>query len=174
MSKIDLTFKFCNFKPVSVNDAYVPTARKRKKYGGGFGGAFLRKSDALKDWQWKIQKSFDDEFFYPKDYLYQLASWVNGMSVGIQLNLKVSIPEEEYWNSEDFTLYRNDASNFIKAIEDSIAKGIGIDDTRNIRVSVEKGYNEDGIWYIEAHLSETSINNKIDVDINNAYYNQED
>lgn len=174
MSKINLTFKFCNFKPVSTNDMYIPTARKRKKGGGGFGGAFLRKSDALKDWQYKIQKAFDEEFFYSKDYLAKLASWVNGLSLGLKLDLKVSIPEEEYWNSEDFTLYRNDASNFIKSIEDSIARGIGIDDTRNIKLSVEKGYNEDGIWYIEAHLSETSIDNRIDVDIENAYYNQEE
>lgn len=173
MSVVDLTFKFCNFKPVSVNDAYVPTARKRKKYGGGFGGAFLRKSDALRNWQDKIQKSFDDEFFYTKDYLSTLASWINGMKLGLNLELKISIPEEEYW-SEDYTLYRNDASNFIKAIEDSIARGIGVDDTKNIRVMVEKGYNEDGIWYIEAHLSETSTNNKIDVDIRGAYYNQEE
>lgn len=174
MSLLNLTFKFCNFRPVSTNDAYVPTARKRKKGGGGYGGAFLRKSDALKDWQWKIQKSFDEEFFYTKDYLYQVASWVNNLKMGMTLELKVSIPEGEYWNSEDFTLYRNDASNFIKSIEDSIYKGIGIDDTRNIRVSVEKGYNEDGVWYIEARLSETSIDNKIDVDIENAYYNQEE
>ena len=83
MSVVDLTFKFCNFKPVSVNDAYVPTARKRKKYGGGFGGAFLRKSDALRNWQDKIQKSFDDEFFYTKDYLSTLASWINGMKLGL-------------------------------------------------------------------------------------------
>ena len=173
MSVVDLTFKFCNFKPVSVNDAYVPTARKRKKYGGGFGGAFLRKSDALRNWQDKIQRSFDDEFFYTKDYLDTLASWINGMKLGLNLQLKISIPEEEYW-SEDYTLYRNDASNFIKAIEDSIARGIGVDDTKNIRVMVVKGYNEDGIWYIEAHLSETSTNNKIDVDIRGAYYNQEE
>ena len=152
---------------------YLPTARKRKKYGGGFGGAFLRKSDALRNWQDKIQKSFDDEFFYTKDYLSTLASWINGMKLGLNLELKISIPEEEYW-SEDYTLYRNDASNFIKAIEDSIARGIGVDDTKNIRVMVEKGYNEDRIWYIEAHLSETSTNNKIDVDIRGAYYNQEE
>ena len=95
------------------------------------------------------------------------------MKLGLNLELKISIPEEEYW-SEDYTLYRNDASNFIKAIEDSIARGIGVDDTKNIRVMVEKGYNEDGIWYREAHLSETSTNNKIDVDIRGAYYNQEE
>lgn len=173
MSVVDLTFKFCNFKPVSTNDMYIPTARKRKKYGGGFGGAFLRKSDALRDWQDKIQKSFDDEFFYSKDYLAILASWVNGMKLGLNLELKISIPEEEYW-SEEFTLYRNDASNFVKSIEDSLSRGIGIDDTNNIRVMVEKGYNEDGIWYIEAHLSETSIDNRIDVDTRGAYYNQEE
>ena len=116
---------------------YLPTARKRKKYGGGFGGAFLRKSDALRNWQDKIQKSFDDEFFYTKDYLSTLASWINGMKLGLNLELKISIPEEEYW-SEDYTLYRNDASNFIKAIEDSIARGIGVDDTKNIREKLNK------------------------------------
>ena len=81
------------------------------------------------------------------------------------------MPEEEYWNPENFTLYRNDASNFIKAIEDAVYKGIGIDDTRNIIVTVEKGYNEDGVWYIEAELSEASISNRIDVDICSSYYN---
>lgn len=171
MAILNLRFRFLNFRPVSVNDAYIPTARKRKKGGGGFGGAFLRKSDQLKDWQVFVQRAFDEEFFYSREYLNQVASWINGMNIGLRMYLKVSMPEEEYWNPENFTLYRNDASNFIKAIEDAIYKGIGIDDNRNIFVTVEKGYNEDEVWYIEAELSEASISNRIDVDTRGSYYN---
>ena len=120
-----------------------------------------------------VRRSFEEEFFYSKKELYQIASWVNNLNVGLEFHLIVSIPESEYWNSEYFTLHRNDASNFIKAIEDSIYAGIGIDDTRNIRVDVEKGYNEDGVWYVEVQINETSISNRIDVDIHSAYINQD-
>lgn len=176
MSQIELQFRFCNFRPVSTNDAYVPTARKRKLVNGKvhYGGAFLRKSELLIKWQRGIQSAFDQEFFYSKEDLDKLAKWVNTFKVGLILELKISIPEDEYWNHSDHTLYINDTSNFIKTIEDSIYRGIGIDDTRNIKVIAEKGYNEDGVWYIEARITDTSINNRIDVDVDDAFFNLEE
>lgn len=167
-----LEFRFLNHRPVSVNDAYIPTARKRKKGGGGFGGAFLRKSFDLIQWQEMVKKTFDEEFFYSKSSIALIAEWINNMNIGAKLILKISMPEEEYWNLEH-ELHRNDASNFIKAIEDSIFSNIGIDDTRTIRLEVEKGYNEDGVWYVEAHLTDTSIDNKINAETRRAYFDGE-
>ena len=70
-------------------------------------------------------------------------------------------------------MYRHDASNFIKAIEDSIFSNLGIDDKRTIKLEVEKGYNEDYTWYIEAHLINASIDNRIDVETRRAMINGE-
>lgn len=156
---LELNFAFYGIRLVSTNDAYVPTAR-----GKSGRGAFLRKSEKLKDFQKAINDSFEEEYFYKKEYLHMVASYVNNLNIGLTMELKVSIPREEYWNPEDKVLYRNDASNFIKAMEDAIYSNIGIDDTRNIKVSVEKGYNEDGDWYAEVTIRGTNIDNRIDVD----------
>lgn len=170
-----LSFRFVNYRAVSVNDAYIPTARKRKKGGGGFGGAFLRKSWQLDQWQKVVNQAFADEVFYPADYLALITSYINNQNIGAKFILKISIPKEEYWKeSDEFELYRHDASNFIKAIEDSIFSNLGIDDKRTIKLEVEKGYNEDYVWYIEAHLVSTSIDNKIDVETRRAKINGED
>lgn len=168
-----LEFRFVNYKPVSVNDAYIPTARKRKK-GGGFGGAYLRKSWQLEQWQKAVDQAFSEEVFYSADYIALVSSYINNYNIGVKFILKVSIPKEEYWNeSNEFELYRHDASNFIKAIEDSICSNLGIDDKRTIKLEVEKGYNEDYVWYIEVHLMSTSIDNKIDIDTRRAQINVE-
>lgn len=169
-----LRFRFVGYQPVSANDMYIPTARKRKKGGGGFGGAFLRKSWQLDQWQNTVKQAFADEVFYPTDYIALIASYINNHNIGAKFILKISIPKEEYWNeANEFELYRNDTSNFIKAIEDSIFSNIGIDDKRTIKLEVEKGYNEDYVWYIEAHLVSTSIDNKIDVETRRAQINGE-
>lgn len=169
-----LVFRFCGYQPVSANDMYIPTARKRKKGGGGYGGAFLRKSWQLDEWQRVVNQAFADEVFYPADYLALITSYINNQNIGAKFVLKISIPKEEYWNENDeFELYRHDASNFIKAIEDSIFSNLGIDDKRTIKLEVEKGYNEDYTWYIEAHLMDASIDNRIDVDIRRAKINGE-
>lgn len=157
-----------------MNDAYIPTARKRKKNGKGFGGAFLRKSWQLEEWQRVVNQAFADEVFYSADYLALITSYINNQNVGAKFILKISIPREEYWNeNNEFELYRHDASNFIKAIEDSIFSNLGIDDKRTIKLEVEKGYNEDYTWYIEAHLMDASIDNRIDVETRRAMINGE-
>ena len=167
-----LSFRFVNYKPVSTNDSYIPTARKRKKGGKGFGGAFLRKSWELEEWQRVVRESFDKEVFYPKDYIALISSYINSQNAGAKFILKVSIPREEYWNPDrEFELGRHDASNFIKAIEDSIFSNMEIDDKRTIKLEVEKGYNEDHVWYIEAHLLSTSIDNQINVETRRAMIN---
>lgn len=168
---VELEFKFIDFVPVSTNDMYVPSStrygRKGKRHH------FLHKSDALKRWQESISKSFEEEFFYTKEYLRNVSSYINGMRLGFNLELMISMPIDEYYTSDD-ELTRKDASNYVKSIEDSIFMGIGVDDKRDISVQVQKGYNEDGVWYIYAKLTERSIHNRIDVDINKAYIKREE
>ena len=85
----------------------------------------------------------------------------------------VPAPTEEEVDDDDHELKRHDVSNFIKHIEDSIFSNIGIDDKRTISIELEKGYNEDYVWYIEAHLIDTSIDNRIDVETRRAFINGE-
>ena len=174
-NQFHLEFRFVGYKPVSTNDAYLPCSRKRKKGGRGFGGAFLRKSWELEEWQRVVNESFDKEVFYPKEYIALIASYINSQNIGAKLILKISIPAREYWNvdDDDHELKRHDVSNFIKHIEDSIFSNIGIDDKRTISIELEKGYNEDYVWYIEAHLIDTSIDNRIDVETRRAFINGE-
>lgn len=168
-SKIDLHFAFYGVRLISTNDMYIPTARGKSRKG-----AFLRKSDELRDFQRIITESFEKEYFYTKEYLHMIASYVNNTNIGLTMKLRISIPEEEYWNPKNKKLYANDASNFIKAIEDAIYSNIGINDTRNIKLIVDKGYNEDGDWYVEIDIQDTDINNRIDVDTLNreVYFNE--
>lgn len=165
---IELEFKFIDFIPCSTNDMYIPSSTRTKR---GRPHHFFRKSDQLIKWQKSIKESFDKEFFYTKEYLYSVSSYINNMKRGFNLELKVSIPYEYYYKLDN-DVTKKDTSNFIKAIEDSIMSGIGVDDKRNITINSEKGYNEDGVWYIYAKLVESSIHNRIDVDINKAYINK--
>lgn len=156
-SSIDLNFAFYGVKLISTNDMYIPTSR-----GKTGRGAFLRRSDSLKEFQSIIDKSFEEEFFYNKDYLSRISSYIKDNNLGLLMELKISIPYEEYLTSKG-DLSRNDTSNLIKAIEDSIYKNLGIDDSRNIKVIAEKGYNEDGSWYVEVNIKEFNLLNRIDV-----------
>ena len=55
---VELEFKFCGFTPVSTNDMYLPCSTRPRR---GKRHHFLRKSDALSEWQSSISKAFDEE-----------------------------------------------------------------------------------------------------------------
>jgi hypothetical protein len=64
--------------------------------------------------------------------------------VMIYLQLDVYMPYNSF--------YAADASNYIKAMEDSVKWRIKIDDARNKRVVVEKFISEDDTWYVDVKL----------------------
>lgn len=172
---MDLTFRIVGFQPTSTNDMYMPYWKKRK-WGNRKGKKSMsfRRSDALIEWQDFIAKMFEEDILYDKDYLYKEASFVYGMGKGIEMWMKISIPKEEYYKLSDMSLKKHDTNNFPKSIEDAIFAGLQIDDKITIRSHTEKGYNEDGVWYVEVHLKDTSIHNRIDVETRNAYIYKEE
>ena len=90
----------------------------------------------------------------------------------MKAEIRISMPEDEFFK-KDNRLRRHDASNYIKPLEDAIHSNLGIDDTNNIEVSLIKGYNEDNIWWIEYHLTESSRESLINPDTRNAYYKED-
>lgn len=166
---IDLKFKYVGYEPCSVNDMYIPTARGKSRRG-----AFFRKSKKLIDWQSLVKQSFDEEFFYKKSYLEYITKTIVDNNLGLIFYLTITLPEDDYWNKSSHELKSRDTSNFVKSIEDSICSNIGFDDRRNIKLILEKGYNEDGTWSIDVEIKTYNIDNKINVDLKGGYINNED
>lgn len=161
----DLKFKFIGYEPCSTNDMYIPTAR-----GYSRKGAFLRRSDKLIQWQDLVQKAYNEEVFYTKEYLKNVSKEINSKNLGLEFDLQVSMPENDYW-FKNHNLKKNDASNYIKAIEDSICSIVGYDDSHNTVVHIVKGYNKDGIWKIEVTIKENILDRKLEILNEGGYIN---
>lgn len=161
----NLEFRMVGYQPPSTNDMYVPTsgAMKTSKSGRRYCRAFLRKSDWLNEWQNKMKEMFDSEFFYTKEELKEFSSEVLDNNLGLKMDIIVSMPISAYGKR---TLRTNDASNYIKAIEDCISTGIGVDDKYNLVVSARKYYNRGTEWSIIVRVSKLSNAWSIDNELN--------
>lgn len=69
------------------------------------------------------------------------------------LKVEVSYPKDMFYYKNG-NLKRLDASNAIKPLEDGIAEGVGVDDTQNMSVHIEKFYNDEGMFIVYAELLE--------------------
>lgn len=157
----ELVFRISGYQPPSTNDMYIPTSSGFKT-GNKRRSAYLRSSPWLLAWQSYVQGMFDEEFFYTKEELAEVAKYIVDNNIGIQLDVKVSMPQKKY-GKKNGTPYKHDSSNFIKAIEDAIYAGVGIDDKYTVSSRVTKYYNEDGEWYIEVYMSPYPLWNKLNV-----------
>ena len=70
-----------------------------------------------------------------------------------ELKIEVSYPKDMYYYKNG-NLKRLDASNAIKPFEDGIAEAVGVDDTQNMKVKIEKFYNDDNMFIVYAELTE--------------------
>lgn len=59
-------------------------------------------------------------------------------SFAINFTIDLFMPDDEF--------YRRDSSNYLKTVEDIVKNHIGIDDSRNKKVSAEKFISETGKW----------------------------
>lgn len=132
-------------KMISVNDQYMHPVKKTKK---GKYVSYTCKSPSLKDFQ-----SFYGEVLKDKisdSDISQLKSEIsNSIELGLDLFLEVGLPLKE--------INEHDASNFIKALEDCIAVRLGVDDSRNIQVSIKKSILEDPNWKLRVRISTSKI-----------------
>lgn len=160
-----LEFRIINYQPCSVNDAYIATA---KRGNSRYRSAYYRKSPELIKWQEFINKLFEEEFFYTKKQLEEFTNYLESNDYFIEFRLTLSMPEDVFFTKDKKDIRALDASNYIKAIEDSIAKNIGIDDKYNLKVSSTKTYNEDKVWYILVEIIPCKVD-AVNVDIVNAY-----
>lgn len=135
-----IEFEISEPKLVSVNDQYMHPVRKTKS---GRYTSYVCKSPSLKELQSFYKevlsdKILDEDLKRYKEFLSEVPR------SGIQLSLEIGLPERE--------IYEHDASNFVKALEDSISVRTSIDDSRNLRVIVEKQYTEDSSWMLKVRL----------------------
>lgn len=142
-----VAFEILSPKVMSTNDMYMHPVRKCKD---GRYRSFVCKSPSLKEFQaWyeeKLKECIDDES------VTLLQTIVKGGDLnGLSLKIEYGMPENE--------LYEHDASNFIKSIEDCIVKRIGVDDSRNLSVSVEKRVlnNFNGEWALYVEISTMKV-----------------
>lgn len=135
-----IEFEVANPKLISVNDQYMHPVRKTKS---GRYMSYVCKSPSLKEFQSFYEEALetlvsneDVEWF--KDYIKSVDR------SGLQLSLEIGLPLRE--------IYEHDASNWVKALEDSISTRIGIDDSKNLRVVVEKKYTNDDSWWLRVKI----------------------
>lgn len=129
---------------LSTNDMYVPTS------GRGGRGAFLRTSSELAEFQERFAEKFSElELSLDQSKCYSF-------------DIRVSMPEFEYYINSRKRLRARDSSNYIKALEDCLTSKLGYNDRNNIRVSLEKGYNSSNLWYVEVVIRVFDIENKLE------------
>ena len=131
-----IEFEVPNPKLISVNDQYMHPVRKTKS---GRYMSYVCKSPSLKEFQEFYKEALsqlikDEDINQIKEFLAAVPH------SGLQLSLEIGLPLRE--------LYEHDASNWIKALEDSISTRTGIDDSKNFRVVVEKKYTNDSSWWL--------------------------
>lgn len=126
---------------ISVNDQYMHPVRKCKD---GRYRSYTCSSPDLKSLQSFYKgvlesKVIEDDIKVLKDFVDEK------FGNGVLLEIVIGCPLKE--------IYENDASNYVKAIEDVIVKRTKIDDSRNLKVSIEKRYVEGDQWKLLVRLS---------------------
>lgn len=133
-------FSIIGIKPVSTNDMYfaTPMKSKTKTYKNGEPRLITRKvrTPELK----KYQESMSTELSIKvkQEDVDKLKELTKSGHIGLSLSLSIGMPLENYEDS--------DASNYIKALEDCISNRLGIDDSNNPRITVDKYVSNSSMW----------------------------
>lgn len=135
-----IEFRVDNPKLISVNEQYIHPVRKSKS---GRYYSYFAPSPYLKE----VKK-------YYKDLLSKTISDNDVIKVnnffygdipgrGICLQMIVGLPENEF--------YKHDISNYIKAVEDCISERLGVDDSKNTAVSIQKMISHG--WFLDVKIN---------------------
>lgn len=129
MKKIKLELHLKDLQLISTNEMYIP--RPTRKHG-----AYLTKSPKYRKFEPSINEQLDK---LDKDKLNKFINELNNdKQKAIRFIATFKIPQKKF--------FRSDCSNYIKAIEDCIKNKIGIDDSRNCEVLLNKVISENDTW----------------------------
>lgn len=136
--EVTLSYTVDKIHPVSTNDMYFHNPMKSKKNPNRMTTIAIRTPE-LKAYQSAMAEALID--LYPEDVLHEFkSSVVKHGSIGISLVIVFMMPADHYWSS--------DASNYIKALEDTIVKHSGIDDVHHVVITIAKGLSDDDDWHV--------------------------
>ena len=118
---------------VSTNEMYVP-----HPYRGGK-GAYLSKSGPLNKFQNQMHDVLNEVI--TDSEVNQIRKELENDQFAINLKIKYGLESSRFFSE--------DSSNYIKAVEDCLSQRLDIDDSRNVKVSIEKELTESQIVSIE-------------------------
>lgn len=127
-------------KPLSVNESYMATSYTS---GSGYKGAKIAPSPALTNYKEEMSALFEKAYgdrILDSDKLYTL-------------RLIFSLPKLQFYYKNG-KIRKQDTSNFIKPLEDIISQVIRVDDSKFVKVSSEKYFNDTEEYYIAVEISE--------------------
>lgn len=135
-----IEFEVFDPKLISVNDQYMHPVRKTKS---GRYMSYVCKSPSLKEFQEFYKESLSQ--LIKEEDINEIQEFLRTtFRSGLCLSIEIGLPPRE--------LYEHDVSNWIKALEDSISTRTGIDDSKNLRVVVEKKYTNDETWWLRVKI----------------------
>lgn len=120
-----IKFGLDNPKLISVNDQYIHPVRKCKD--GRYRSYFV-KSPYLKEVQQYYKEVLPE--CIPESEVLKIKKILEDPDKDLGLTLNIGIPENDF--------YEHDSSNFIKSLEDCIFTYLGVNDSHDVRVVVNK------------------------------------
>lgn len=139
-----IEFEIVNPKLISTNDMYMHPVKKCKN---GRYTSYTCKAPYLKELQEFYQEKLGELI---RDEDIEILKSEVSKDVGVKLEIELGIPK--------LSIYANDASNFIKSLEDCVVNRIGIDDKYNLEVSISKRVyepedSENEEWILKIRIS---------------------
>lgn len=136
-----IEFEIVNPKLISTNDMYMHPVKKCKN---GRYTSYTCKAPYLKELQEFYQEKLGELI---RDEDIEILKSEVSKDVGVKLEIELGMPK--------LSIYANDASNFIKSLEDCVVNRIGVDDKYNLEVSIVKTIHESEIdeWILKVRIS---------------------
>lgn len=145
-----IEFEIEKINLVSTNDMYIPRPCKGGKH------AYITRSTALKSLQAFMEKNLVEKL--PDDVVTILNEELKDYGDDFAIKLKVAF----YLPSKNFK--KEDTSNYIKALEDCITKRTGIDDCKNVELSLKKFLTENDYMSVKVRLESYRISSELGED----------
>lgn len=127
LKDVVVEFEVSQAKLISINEQYIHPVKKTKR---GRYVSYFAPSPYLKEVKKFYQEILNSKISDEQVKELQDAIGNDKYENGLCLEIVIGIPDNG-WKD-------NDVSNFIKCLEDRLVERIGIDDSRNFKVSAEK------------------------------------
>jgi len=144
----EIEIKIQGIKPVSTNDMYFPMSINAKTKSGRTKAIFAS-TPALRSYHNEIAEFFKYEI--EKSVINKIKKLLKDKSYEPHIEYEIYMPGKKF--------ERADASNYIKSLEDSIAKFFRVDDRFNKSAKCEKFVSNDENWKIVARFIFVKVDN---------------